>query len=123
MWTLGSPPVRFGVDRLSEGVLSHPKAQIQHGADVLIGGGGRVRKPDDSTPQNMLTALYPETDGRGVTSWVASSKDHGLTSPAWIDLWVVSAEIDQTSVYELAAQTLEIPALSKPGPSSQTSTC
>jgi hypothetical protein len=67
---------------------------------VIIGGGAHVYKEDGSSPDNMLTALYPHSDFAGEeTSWVASSKDHGHTSQATLEAWCVTAKAAKDDVY------------------------
>lgn len=75
---LGHPPLEFNFYREQAGPANHPRVEIRPEVGVIIGGGAHVYKEDGSSPENMLTALYPEiedTTGQP-TTWVASSKNH-----------------------------------------------
>jgi len=58
---LGTPPVEFNFFREQDGPRSHPRVEITPEKGVIIGGGAHVYKEDGSGPENMLTALYPES--------------------------------------------------------------
>jgi hypothetical protein len=97
---LGTPPIEFNFWRQQDGPRSHPKVEIEPERGVIIGGGARVFKEDGSSPDNLLTALFPQVDSPGSRqTWVASSKDHAFTSPALLEAWCVTADLDPRDVY------------------------
>lgn len=83
------PPTKTPTLRLE--MFHAVSSAAQHPSDTLVvpaghkilGGGARV---EYSGPGNMLTASYPEND----TTWIASSKDHGVASVGTVEVWVIT---------------------------------
>jgi hypothetical protein len=97
---LGTPPIEFNFFREQSGPASHLFIELRPETGTIIGGGAHVYKEDGSSSENLLTALYPQDDFPGdQKTWVARAKDHVHASPAEIEAWCVTAEIDRDAVY------------------------
>ncbi len=86
----------------------HPRAEVEvPDGYKIVGGGARVNYQE---PGNILTASYPET----VRKWVATSKDHGVASPATITVWAV-AVYDPSDAWEVQVFTSSSSSAAHPG--------
>jgi hypothetical protein len=88
-YVIGLKPRRCVGARASEifsaegGVAAHPMAAVNLPTDfVLTSGGARVNWTE---PGNLLTASFPA----GATGWEARAKDHDVSSPASVTVYVI----------------------------------
>ncbi len=83
--------VHLIVMRQHSDVQGHPSTSISVPAGFrVIGGGANVNWAGEG---NLLTGVYPSS----TTSFMASSKDHILASPASIDAYVIAARMKDGS--------------------------
>ena len=69
----------------------HKKVAIPNNY-LLIGGGARAIHDKDVTklPSNLLTGIYPETDGGKMTNqWIAQGKDHKDKDPSSLEVYAI----------------------------------
>jgi hypothetical protein len=91
---LGTPPLEFNTYNTTGQTAGHAHVNLHPPRGIIIGGGAEVNF--DPGAGNMLTALYPDTQ---TNTWVARSKDHGISSPASVHAWCITAMVSPDDVY------------------------
>lgn len=78
------PDIKVKIFSHTSGSAQHPRVKVDVPNDYkIIGGGAMVNW---SGHGNLLTSMYPES----LNTWVASSKDHTVASPATITGYAIA---------------------------------
>ncbi len=100
--TDASGQVEIRVWEATSDVVPHPQVAVNVDPGyVVVGGGARVLASNGvSVPEGLLTEARPANDGT-FSTWLASSKDHGISYAHKLQAYVIGMRISGIDAYTL----------------------